>query len=303
VDFFDRVLKVMASDYSEVFFSLAFPGQDIRVLERQENVELIVPERRVDFVQRIEHQGQQFLIHLEFQLRWHRDLPRRMFVYSALLTESFQQPVISLLVLLRRTRRRIPDYYAVKLGERAINRFSFGVLPLWEYEEAIWAGDYPELAPLLILISRQGKEQILQREKEIILGEKEERKRADLLALAAMVASRFIEDRDFLREFFKEEVKLMRGRSFIEDWIIEEREKARKEALKEGYGEAIKMGVEALRDIVVAILEERLGVVPEDITQSLGKVENIKTLKLLAQKAIKSKDIDEFRKNLLKFTK
>ena len=56
--------------------------------------------------------------------------------------------------------------------------------------------------------------------------------------------------------------------------------------------------LEAKRQDIYEILEERFGKVPEDIKETVGKITNPKKLSLLLRKSISVKDFDEFRKFL-----
>ncbi|HHN94507.1 MAG TPA: hypothetical protein ENK17_07045, partial [Anaerolineae bacterium] len=85
-DLFDQTLKIIAREYTEVLLRLAFPGREVRLLGRVENVEIALPIRPVDFVHRVEYEGQEYLLHIEFQLRHEADLPRRLCSYHGTLT-------------------------------------------------------------------------------------------------------------------------------------------------------------------------------------------------------------------------
>jgi len=50
---FDRVLKVLARDYAPRLLELALPEAPLQVVGTLENVELAIPEERVDFVHRV----------------------------------------------------------------------------------------------------------------------------------------------------------------------------------------------------------------------------------------------------------
>ncbi|HDN80829.1 MAG TPA: hypothetical protein ENG33_10250 [Chloroflexi bacterium] len=251
---FDRVLKIIARDYAELFLQLAFPGLGLRLVETLENVELALPERRVDFIHRVEWEDEEYLLHLEFQLRHRADFPRRMCHYSAMLSLQLGEPVLSLALYLEPRKRPIPNEYVVKVGDTVINSFTYPVLKLWEFRDEVWQGKYRELAPLLISLVEEPTPQVLAREKELILAEEDRRKRANLLAAAVTVASRYFE-KDFLWDFFREEVEEMRHASFIEDWL----EKERAQSLQQGIQQGRKEGaVQFLRKLVL----KRFGVLP-----------------------------------------
>ncbi len=134
INIFDRVLKIIARNYAGRFLELVFPGEKVWITETAENVELSVPEQRVDFVHKFLYNEQQYLLHFEFQLEHRADLPKRLFIYSALLTLQFSLPVVSLLLLLERRTGEIPNDYTVCVGNRVTNLVRYKVLKLWDHE-------------------------------------------------------------------------------------------------------------------------------------------------------------------------
>lgn len=306
---FDRVLKLLARDYAASFLKLAFPNLNFELLETLENVELTLPERRADFVHRAKLGEKEYIVHLEFQLRHRRDFPRRMFEYSAMLSLQFDKPVISLALYLEPRRAPIPEEYTVKVGEVAVNSFRYPVIKLWEYREEIWEGKYREFAPLLVSLFKERSVKVLTREKELILAEKDPRKRADLLAAAVTIASRYFQ-KTFLWEFFREEVEEMRNASFIQEWLKEERKKALEEGFQEGKEQGLKLGFqqglqqglqqgfplgrkeEALRVLQKVILK-RFGSLPEWLLRAIDGWE-VEQLELLVDLALEVSSLEEF---------
>jgi len=71
--------------------------------------------------------------------------------------------------------------------------------------------------------------------------------------------------------------------------------KERKAGRIEGRIEGL---LEAKRQDIYEILEERFGKVPEDIKETVGKIADTKKLSLLLRKSVSVKDFDEFRKLL-----
>lgn len=53
MNIFDRALKVLARDYPQRFVEIALPGTSLKIIGTLENVELALPEQRVDFVHRV----------------------------------------------------------------------------------------------------------------------------------------------------------------------------------------------------------------------------------------------------------
>jgi len=55
INIFDRVMKIIARDYAETFLQIAFPDEEIKLVGTLENVELTLPEERVDFVHQLSY--------------------------------------------------------------------------------------------------------------------------------------------------------------------------------------------------------------------------------------------------------
>jgi len=111
----------------------------------------------------------------------------------------------------------IPESYDVWLGGVLVNQYRYPVFKLWDYYEEIWSGKYWHLAPLLLMVRNEADQAVLAQERKLILQEEDEQKRADLLACAVTIGTRYFE-KDFLWSFFRGEVEQLRGASFIEDW-------------------------------------------------------------------------------------
>ena len=282
INIFDRTLKIIARDHAEVFLKLAFPGEEINLVGTLENVELSLPEERVDFVHELEYKDEEYILHIEFQLQHQKDFPKRVFVYSAELTNQFDKSVISLALYLSRRESPIPESYTVSLGNNVINRFSYPVLKVWNYEKEIRSGKLPELAPLLPMIVKNPTAETLKEERQLILQEKDDRKRARLFATAVTIASRYFE-RDFLWKFFREEVEQMREVPFISDWI------------KEGWQEGRQEGyIQACRESIISLLEDMFGVVKRDILDYLDKVERAESLRMILKRISRVETQEEF---------
>ena len=223
IKLYDRAMKVLSSHYSDLALKLAFPDQVIEVLDRQKNVELNLPEKRVDFVQKVRMEGQEYVFHVEFQFRFKADVPRQTFVYSALLTEQFDLPVLTVVLFLERTEAVLPETYEVRIGDRVVHRFEYLVLRLWEYEEGIRSGRLRELAPLLALVSEEKDAENPGR------GAEEQRSRGAGESPSAPLPPCSLAG-------VREEVAQMRTSTFIDDWIEEALQQGEQEGLQQGLG-------------------------------------------------------------------
>jgi len=298
INVFDRVMKIIAREHAETFLQIAFPDENITLVGTLENVELTLPEERVDFVHQLSYHDEEYLLHLEFQLRHKSDFPKRMFIYSAELTDLFDLPVISLVLYLERRQAPLPDSYTVCLGDKIINRFSYQILKLWEYEQEIKAGKFPALVPLLSMLVEEATEETLIVERELILQEENARKRAHLLATAVTIASRYF-DRNFLWQFFSEEVEQMRSVPIIQDWIEEGIQQGIQRGVQQGRQEGWRDGrqegyIQARKEDIISILEKRFGIVKAALLDELEKVKRAESLKMLLNRTIEAQTQEEF---------
>jgi hypothetical protein len=242
INIFDRSLKVIARNHADLFLRLVLPNTSIQLIGQPENVELSLPVQPVDFVHRtligeIEH-----LLHLEFQLDHFADFPRRMCHTHGALTQQYKLPVFSIALYLNYREAPIPAEYVTQLDQTVINRFTYPVVKLWEYTAQIRNGQLRELAPLLVMLVDTPNVQTLQEERQLILAEPDDTKRADLLAIAVTLAARNF-DREFLRRFFREELIQMQHATLIDEWLEEAVEKAVGQAVEKAVGQAVEKAV------------------------------------------------------------
>lgn len=132
----DHALKILARTYPAEFLRLGFPDQSVRLLEEQTNVELALEIDRVDFLHKIELQGTQAYLHIDFQLEHDGDCPRRFFVYNAMLSELKKPtPIITLPVYIRSRLSDPPNRYkgrSTKLSfiRSPTSRFIYGIMSI-----------------------------------------------------------------------------------------------------------------------------------------------------------------------------
>jgi hypothetical protein len=68
-------MKILGRNYANAFLKLAFPNQTVQLIGTLENVELSLPDQRIDFLHRIRIGREEYLLHFEFQLRHKKNLP------------------------------------------------------------------------------------------------------------------------------------------------------------------------------------------------------------------------------------
>ncbi|MEZ4727758.1 MAG: hypothetical protein R3E79_11575 [Caldilineaceae bacterium] len=205
---YDHALKILARTYPAEFLRLSFPGQSVRLVEEQANVELALEIDRVDFLHKIELQGTEAYLHIDFQLEHDGDCPRRFFVYNAMLSELKKPtPIITLPVYIRSRVSDPPSRYEVKIDKTVFHTFTYQSLHLWRYVDQIRRGELYIFAPLLPVLTQPMDEALLREERQLILThEKDPDRQRTLLTTAILIAAQSkLFSSDFLWALFKED--------------------------------------------------------------------------------------------------
>ena len=158
------------------------------------------------------------------------------------------------------------------------------MLKLWEYEAEIRAGFWPELAPLLVMLTPPPPDKkVLTVELDLIRQETDSQKRGALLASAVTIASRYF-DKEFLWRFFREEVEQMREGTFIEEWLNEK--------LEQGLQQGERRQSEA---ILTRILARRFGRLPPGLVKRLALI-TVVQMEALVDAALDAQDLAAFER-------
>lgn len=259
-DLLDRSLKVLTRHAAHALCRLA----DIAVARDQirfEDTAVNVAKHRADQVLLLGEEGDpdRWGWHLEYQIEPDTSVMAGWLLKNAILNARLPMPVILTVVYLKRSNRvTFPDIYRREGGGYS-NEFRFHTIRLWEYAEAIRSGAFPELAPLLVLCEDRPTEQTLRRERELILGLNVPRTvQVEMLAVAMTVGVRYFA-RDLLEAVFHEEIGMLKEVEFIRDLFADEL--AEREARGRAEGEA------RVRRLLVQLLQERFGELPETVIQ------------------------------------
>ena len=235
---------------------------------RVEDPTLSLPELRADHVFIIDDEpsGTFGAIYVEYQLHPDPTLLTDWFVKCGGLTRQLGLPVSLLVLYLKKgDRATFPDSYSVSIGG-LVTEFRFTAIRLWEHADRILNGEFPELAPLLVLCYNKPTEQTIRREIELIRGAGfPTNVQADLLTLAVRIASRTF-GRTVLNRLFKEVIPLAKGSSFIDDWI--EEGEVRGEVRGEARGEANEA-----RRLAEQLLSNRFGELPDALVARIRAAE------------------------------
>ena len=144
--------------------------------------------RRVDTVLRLRRGRQDYLRHLEFEVRYRKGLELRCFEYATRLVVRFRVPVLTTVVLLEKPGRKELAYREV-LDGRVVHERRFDVLRLWEVDPERAIGLGPGAAALVGL-AEKGMLPLLARAARNIERETEGVVRSDLLFILQALGRR-----------------------------------------------------------------------------------------------------------------
>lgn len=268
----DRVLKILAGRFPHVFLKLLFGDRKDIELIGLEDAQLNIPEYRSDKILRLRHDSQETILNLEFMIHPRKAALRGFLIKTALLMANYSLAVVTVIVYLERGRyKAYPDAFENRLlGFH--NRFMLDKILLWEYKDRIESGELLELAPLLPLFYQEPEITLLEKEQELIQRIPDRQKRADLIALAMMVAFRKFETK-FVQEFFIKEYQMLKESTFVQEWIKEGWKKGVREGKKEGKKEGLEEGIEYGKlALLLHLVRTKFKKIDADIENQLKKL-------------------------------
>lgn len=262
----DRVSKLLFRAYPDLVVNLAFPGQSVQVISVEENVEINLPTRPVDTVMTIATHEEGFYrklaLHLEYYVKHEPDVPQTLFIYSGELTDRMQMPVVTVVVYSERRQQksRPQPEYVVELGGRAVNRFQYLDLWLIDYIDQIRSGELAPLAPFLLEVSSQPTIETLRLARDLARRELDESRRALLLSFVVLLAGRYF-DKETIRDLFREEAKMLRTQTFIDEWLDEAEKKGLEKGREKGQSQ-----------FLLHFLQRKFGALPVDFVTDIEKL-------------------------------
>jgi predicted transposase YdaD len=195
-------------------------------------VELTSLSRRVDTVLRLRRGRQSYMRHLEFAMKYGKDVEFRCFEYAALLVMRFRVPVLTTVVLVKKSGPREVAYREV-LGGRLVHERRFDVVRLWEMDPervlrlgpggaALVGAAEKTTLPLLVRAARK-----IQRETEGVV-------QSDLLFILQALSRRRYTARELGGAIPKE---IVMASSLWAEAVSKGRKEGRKEGRQEGRQE------------------------------------------------------------------
>ena len=304
---YDLTMKRLTSEFPEDYVRFALKTERFAVerLEVEEaDKELPSLSREVDFVARVDLEGEEALLVLESETRWRGDVPERVFHYTSRLGERYKLGVYPV-VLVFRPGGRLQNEWVMRAFEREIVRFRFEVIPLWEVAaKEVIAQGLKGLYPLLPLMKWEGEkaEEVLEESQKLVLEEiKNREERADAyVALRVLSGIRY--PLEHIHRILRRRDLMLESpvyREILEEGEARGLEKGKAIGLEEGKVMGLELGQEeGLRESVLEALEVRFGMVPFEMEKKVRQIRGRKTLEGLHRRAILVESLEAFQKDL-----
>ena len=281
----DRCVKRLFRDQPHAALRLAgIEAANVRF----EDSNLNIPELRADHVFIVEEDEEptRYALYLEYQLKPDPKLPVNWGLKWLGLCHQLPMPVLLLVIYLEKgDRATFPTAYQQTQG-RLQTTFAFNTVHLWEHRDRIVSGEWPELAPLLVLCESNPTEQTLRQEVELIHNSGLPRDvQTDLLGIAVLVASRTFA-RSLLATIFREEIMMIDALENLKELFLETGKlqmwaqdprvsgEVRAEGRAEGREEGRAEGEAAVRHITLSFLTRRFGELPEALEARIATADS-----------------------------
>jgi len=291
----DKFLKEMAELHPKDFAWLAFPDEQFKILSAQLDKEIIVRSRQVDIAMLVRTKRGRQILHAEFKTEYNRKALRQIFGYAGALTSKYHLDVTTVLYLVRPPSPGTRDLglYQARPFDEPTNQFSFKVVKLWEFREAILAGEkrLSVLVPLLLEFFEKPDISVLHRQRELILAQNDLKRQAEAVFYTLAFGERHFPQKS-LRSLFKED------QAMYEHWervpIFGDRIKQR---FKEGEQQGMQQGMQQgqtlmLQQNIMAVLTNRFGVRNGRVARMVNSIANQKKLQAIFLRSLQAKSVD-----------
>jgi len=242
---------------------------------KQISESLPADERRVDFLAKMTD-GEESLLHIEFQTRYDPAMPVRMLAYHARIMDRYRLPVYPVVVYLTQTDRPIETTYSSHVGDKHIFTFDYGVIKVWELKsKTIFKNELSGLYALAPLMPDADLAEC--REKMIEAVEHNLISASSYMCMATFARLKY--PKEVVKNMIEDE--LLKQSPFYED-VIEE---------------GIEKGVEKT---IIAALAARFGSVSDRLSERVHTLreQNAGMLNDLIKLVVTVKDIGEFERKL-----
>ena len=291
----DASMRLLVRNSPHAFVDLVLPQASF-VHERSQK--LRTWQLEVDTLLDAVVDGQDVLLHIEFQTYHDATMAERLLRYNVLIRSELGLPVISYVIYLLKDGNRAgsPLLWSAP-PDKEILQFHFESLEIGELtpEEILDRGQHG-LLPLLPLTRGGANRTVVQKMFDALRAEEHEDLAFVGFTLASFVFQRQkSDDQEWLIRSFKAMYDLIRDTPIYQEMT----RLAREEGLKEGLKEGLREGKQALRDTVLDIVRVRFPDLAELAAQHVNILSDTGLLRHLAVKLSLAQSIEEARQLLL----
>ena len=302
---YDAVSKRMVQAHPQDIIHLVFGRGGIEVRAILETEHPRVETRRMDSLILVRIDGEEALVHTEFQTADSTDtpMPIRMASYIIRIIEQYRLPVYSFVIYLRpNAGRRDKGRFVQRLpGHRVFVQYK--VIRLSEIEgRDIVAGGHQGLLPFTPLMKRpagmapeEWLRQCIRRADDVSL---DHATKVDFLGGLALLSGLVYEPSTITRIISQEGLMdaIMRESSFAQYL----KEQFKEQFLEQGIEQGIEQGGrECAVEAILDVLEIRFGLVPaHPFAAPIAEIDDLQRLKWLHRAAVQVDNLDDFQRLL-----
>ncbi len=287
---YDQALKRLIAQDHDGFLSLVMPD-----VTWQEDLSSELPDapRMADFVWKVKHNKERFILHIELQTKVELDIGGRMALYAIRIWERYQLPVYSVVVFLRPASTMPVSPFAIACRGRTRVSCEYDIIKVWELDPAqILSTNHYMLWPLAGLMGNVTPESTLAIAEQIVQAPLLRHDKSELTGLLAVLAGARINRYLILQLLRRHDVieDILKESSFYEVVLEEGIEKGRAEGLKEGVAEG---QLAAMRQLAHDALSARFGALDEKLAERITEIADTDVLRRLILEAGKFPDLPD----------
>jgi predicted transposase YdaD len=275
---YDLIIKALAGRYMDKIASF-IRGVEVAVEQLEDkDKEALAVQRTSDVLVKVQEDGYEYLMLVEFQARPDRKMAGRLLEYTAIHHRRYEKPVYPVIINLTGGSRR-EERYIMDCLDLTVIDFNYILINLEEVagRELLYRGPVG-LLPLAPLMRQDDlPEKVLEKCASRIDNEvkAEEERNILYIALAALSSLKF-----------------------SKELILRVLEVSKLENLPLFDGIREEWEARARLDVLVDLLEAKFGKVPEDLRSHLGELKSPEIIKDTIRKVVNAETIDEFSRML-----
>ncbi len=283
---YDQTLKRLIAQDHDGFLSLVMPD-----VTWQEDLSSELPDapRIADFVWKVKHKKERFILHIEMQTKVEPDIGGRMALYAIRIWERYQLPVYSVVVFLRPAGTLPLSPFTITCRGEDRLTCKYDIIKVWELDPAqILSSNHYVLWPLAGLMGDVTPESTLAIAEQIVQAPLMRHDKSELTGLLAVLAGARINRYLILQ--------LLRRHDVIEDILKESSfyEVVLEEGIEKGIEQGIEQGIEKgraegqldlLRQLARDALSARFGALEQSLAEHLSQITDTDVLRRLILEA------------------